>query len=47
MGEKHYQVAQAVRKTLEDYEELKDIIAMLGMEQLSQEDQKIVNRARR
>lgn len=46
-GEKHYKIAQRVRKTLADYEELKDIIAMLGLEELSQEDKKIVNRARR
>ena len=36
-----------IRKTLADYEELKDIIAMLGLEELSSEDQKTVNRARR
>jgi F-type H+/Na+-transporting ATPase subunit beta len=47
VGEKHYQIAQRIRKTLSDYEELKDIIAMLGLEELSQEDKKIVNRARR
>jgi F-type H+/Na+-transporting ATPase subunit beta len=47
VGEKHYQVAQEVRKTLAQYEELKDIIAMLGLEELSREDRKVVNRARR
>lgn len=47
VGEKHYLIAQRIRKTLADYEELKDIIAMLGLEELSQEDKKIVNRARR
>jgi F-type H+-transporting ATPase subunit beta len=47
VGERHYRVAQEVRRTLEAYDELKDIIAMLGLEQLSQEDQKTVNRARR
>lgn len=47
VGEKHYHIAQRIRKTLADYEELKDIIAMLGLEELSTEDQKIVNRARR
>jgi F-type H+-transporting ATPase subunit beta len=47
VGERHFSIAQTVRKTLEDYEELKDIIAMLGLEQLSQEDRKTVNRARR
>jgi F-type H+-transporting ATPase subunit beta len=46
-GERHYQVAQEVRKTLALYEELKDIIAMLGLEELSQEDRRIVFRARR
>lgn len=47
VGEKHYRIAQRIRKTLAEYEELKDIIAMLGLEELSAEDQKIVNRARR
>ncbi len=47
LGERHYQTAQAVRKTLAQYEELKDIIAMLGLEQLSQADRKTVLRARR
>ena len=47
VGERHYQVAHAIRKTLAQYEELKDIIAMLGLEQLSREDQKVVARARR
>jgi F-type H+-transporting ATPase subunit beta len=47
VGEKHYHIAQRIRKTLAEYEELKDIIAMLGLEELSQEDKKIVNRARR
>jgi len=47
VGEKHYRIAQKIRKTLADYEELKDIIAMLGLEELSSEDQNTVNRARR
>lgn len=47
VGEKHYRIAQRIRKILADYEELKDIIAMLGLEELSAEDQKTVNRARR
>jgi F-type H+-transporting ATPase subunit beta len=47
VGERHYRLAQEIRKTLADYEELKDIIAMLGLEQLSKEDQRTVNRARR
>jgi F-type H+-transporting ATPase subunit beta len=47
VGERHYTIAQAVRKTLSDYENLKDIIAMLGMEELSRDDQRTVHRARR
>ncbi len=47
VGEKHYRIAQNIRKTLAEYEELKDIIAMLGLEELSREDQRTVNRARR
>jgi F-type H+/Na+-transporting ATPase subunit beta len=47
IGERHYVLAQEIRKTLAHYEELKDIIAMLGMEQLSPEDRKVVGRARK
>lgn len=47
VGERHYATAKAVRSTLADYEELKDIIAMLGLEELSKEDQRRVFRARR
>jgi F-type H+-transporting ATPase subunit beta len=47
VGEKHYELAQEIRKTLAQYEDLKDIVAMLGMEQLSPEDRKVVARARR
>jgi F-type H+-transporting ATPase subunit beta len=47
VGERHYQVAQEIRKTLAHYEELKDLIAMLGLEELSREDRLIVSRARR
>jgi len=47
LGERHYQVAREVRKTLATYEELKDIIAMLGLEELSREDRRTVYRARR
>jgi F-type H+/Na+-transporting ATPase subunit beta len=47
VGEEHYRIAQQIRQTLAEYEDLKDIIAMLGIEELSQEDQKTVNRARR
>jgi F-type H+-transporting ATPase subunit beta len=46
-GERHYQLAQEIRQTLARYEDLKDIIAMLGLEQLAQEDRKVVARARR
>lgn len=47
VGERHYQVAQDVRQTLANYEDLKDIIAMLGIEELSQSDRQTVERARR
>ena len=47
LGERHYRLAQEIRKTLAQYAELQDIIAMLGMEQLSPEDRKTVGRARR
>jgi F-type H+/Na+-transporting ATPase subunit beta len=47
VGERHYRVAQEVRRTLATYEELKDIIAMLGLEELSQQDRRTVYRARR
>ncbi|GLI33715.1 F0F1 ATP synthase subunit beta [Desulforhabdus amnigena] len=47
VGEKHYKIAREVRKTLADYEDLKDIIAMLGIEELSREDRMTVYRARR
>jgi F-type H+/Na+-transporting ATPase subunit beta len=47
IGERHYHLAQQIRKTLANYEQLKDIIAMLGMEQLSPDDRAVVGRARR
>jgi len=47
VGARHYQVAQQVRRVLADYEELKDIIAMLGLEELSRADRQTVGRARR
>ncbi len=47
VGKRHYALAQEIRHTLAKYAELKDIIAMLGMEQLSPEDHKVVGRARR
>jgi F-type H+-transporting ATPase subunit beta len=47
VGERHYALAQEVRRTLAQYAELKDIIAMLGLEQLSPADRAVVARARR
>jgi F-type H+-transporting ATPase subunit beta len=47
VGDRHYSLAQEIRRTLAQYEDLKDIIAMLGLEQLSPEDRKAVARARR
>jgi F-type H+-transporting ATPase subunit beta len=47
VGERHYALAQEIRRTLAQYAELKDIIAMLGLEQLSAEDRNVVGRARR
>lgn len=47
VGEKHYHVARSIQIILQRYKELQDIIAILGMEELSEEDKKIVNRAKR
>ena len=47
VGERHYALAQEIRRTLAQYTDLKDIIAMLGLEQLSPEDRNVVARARR
>src|ERR1700712_4446135 len=47
VGERHYALAQEIRRTLAQYAELKDIIAMLGLEQLAPEDRSLVGRARR
>lgn len=47
VGQRHYDVARAVRRTLADYEDLRDIIAMLGLEELSSADRATVARARR
>ncbi|MDY0269460.1 F0F1 ATP synthase subunit beta [Trichloromonas sp.] len=47
VGERHYRIAKEIRHTLATYEELKDIIAMLGIEELSREDRRTVFRARR
>jgi len=47
LGERHYRVARRVQETLQRYKDLQDIIAILGMDELSEEDKVIVNRARR
>ncbi|MCM1029681.1 MAG: F0F1 ATP synthase subunit beta [Pseudoflavonifractor sp.] len=47
IGEEHYQVAQAVKQLLQKYNELQDIIAILGVDELSDEDKLVVSRARR
>ncbi|MBP5286322.1 MAG: F0F1 ATP synthase subunit beta [Elusimicrobiales bacterium] len=47
VGEEHYQTARAVQKILQRYKELQDIIAILGMDELGDEDKKTVNRARK
>lgn len=47
VGQEHYDVARGVQKTLQRYKELKDIIAILGMDELSEEDKQTVSRARR
>jgi len=47
VGARHYRVAREARRVLAEYEELKDIIAMLGLEELSRRDRTTVNRARR
>lgn len=47
VGEEHYEVARGVQQLLQRYKELQDIIAILGMDELSEEDKVVVNRARR
>jgi len=47
VGKEHYQTAQNVKQILQRYKELQDIIAILGMDELTEEDKLIVNRARR
>jgi len=47
VGERHYLLAQEIRRPLAQYSELKDIIAMLGLEQLSPEDRNVIFRVRR
>lgn len=47
LGDEHYNTAQRIKEILQRYKELQDIIAILGMDELSEEDKQIVNRARR
>ncbi|TSC68911.1 MAG: Uncharacterized protein G01um101470_1101, partial [Parcubacteria group bacterium Gr01-1014_70] len=47
VGREHYDVAREVQQTLQRYKELQDIIAILGIEELSEEDRRVVNRARK
>jgi F-type H+-transporting ATPase subunit beta len=47
VGDMHYNTAQRVKETLQRYKELQDIIAILGMDELSEEDKMVVHRARR
>ena len=47
VGQEHYDVAQGVKQTLQRYQELRDIIAILGMDELSEEDKQLVYRARK
>ncbi|MFP4661400.1 MAG: F0F1 ATP synthase subunit beta [Halanaerobiales bacterium] len=47
VGKRHYQIAREIKNTLSRYDDLKDMIAMLGMEELSQEDRQTVKKARR
>ncbi len=47
VGEEHYEIAMAVKELLSRYEELQDVIAILGMEELSEDDRQAVHRARR
>jgi F-type H+-transporting ATPase subunit beta len=47
IGQEHYDVARGVQGVLQRYKELKDIIAILGMDELSEEDKQVVNRARK
>ncbi len=47
IGQEHYDVARAVQGVLQRYKELKDIIAILGMDELSEEDKQVVSRARK
>ena len=47
VGERHYEIARNTQKLLQDYKSLQDIIAILGMDELSEEDKLVVARARK
>jgi F-type H+/Na+-transporting ATPase subunit beta len=47
VGEEHYQVARGVQQMLQRYKDLQDIIAILGMDELSEDDKRVVARARK
>ena len=47
MGERHYRVARRTQEVLQRYKELQDIIAILGVDELSEEDKLVVQRARK
>merc|ERR1712066_968772 len=47
VGDQHYKCAQKVKQTLQSYKELQDIIAILGLDELSEEDRQVVARARK
>jgi F-type H+-transporting ATPase subunit beta len=47
LGDEHYKCAMRVKETLQRYKELQDIIAILGMDELSEDDKQVVHRARR
>src|SRR4029453_2446106 len=47
VGERHYSVARRVQQTLQRYKDLQDIIAILGMDELSEDDKLVVSRARK
>jgi F-type H+-transporting ATPase subunit beta len=47
VGQKHYEVAREVQRILQRYKELQDIIAILGIEELSETDKQVVSRARK
>jgi F-type H+-transporting ATPase subunit beta len=47
VGDEHYDVARGVQRTLQRYKDLQDIIAILGMDELSEDDKRVVDRARK